>query len=58
MVSRQQMTSVEHFDELSPDVGELDEQVMDRLLADHPDEAMSLLITLGDAVDAELRSKA
>lgn len=58
MVSRQQMTSVEHFDELSPEVGELNEHVMDRLLADHPDEAMSLLITLGDAVDAELRSKA
>jgi len=58
MVSRQQMTAIEHFDELSPEVGELDEQVMDRLLADSPDEAVSLLVTLGDAVDPELRAKA
>ena len=58
MVSRQQMASVEHFNELSPEVGELDELAMDRLLADNPDEAMSLLITLGDAVDVELRAKA
>ena len=58
MVSRQQMAAIEHFNELSPEVGELDEQAMDRLLADNPDDAMSLLITLGDAVDAELRAKA
>lgn len=58
MVSRQQMTAIEHFDELSPEVGELDEHVMDRLLADSPDEAVSLLVTLGDAVDPELRAKA
>lgn len=58
MVSRQQMASVEHFNALSPEVGELDELAMDRLLADNPDEAMSLLITLGDAVDVELRAKA
>ena len=58
MVSRQQMTAIEHFDELSPEVGELDEQVMDRLLADSPDEAVSLLVTLGDAVDPELQAKA
>jgi len=58
MVSRQQMAAREHFNELSPEVGELDEQAMDRLLADNPDEAMPLLITLGDAVDAELRAKA
>ena len=49
MVSRRQMTAIEHFDELSPEVGELDEHVMDRLLADSPDEAVSLLVTLGDA---------
>ncbi|MAG10369.1 MAG: hypothetical protein CL494_08180 [Actinobacteria bacterium] len=58
MVSRRQMTAIEHFDELSPEVGELDEHVMDRLLADSPDEAVSLLVTLGDAVDPELRAKA
>ncbi len=58
MVSRHQMTAIEHFDELSPEVGELDEHVMDRLLADSPDEAVSLLVTLGDAVDPELRAKA
>ena len=58
MVSRQQMTAIGHFDELSPEVGELDEHVMDRLLADSPDEAVSLLVTLGDAVDPELRAKA
>ncbi len=58
MVSRQQMTAIEHFDELSPEVGELDEHVMDRLLADSPDEAVSLLVTLGDAVDPGLRAKA
>lgn len=58
MVSRQQMTAIEHFDELSPEVGELDEHVMDRLLADNPDEAVSLLVTLGDAVDPELQAKA
>jgi Mg-chelatase subunit ChlD len=52
------MTAIEHFDELSPEVGELDEHVMDRLLADSPDEAVSLLVTLGDAVDPELRAKA
>ncbi|MGA0268719.1 MAG: VWA domain-containing protein [Ilumatobacteraceae bacterium] len=52
------MTAIEHFDELSPEVGELDEQVMDRLLADSPDEAVSLLVTLGDAVDPELQAKA
>ena len=58
MVSRQQMTAIEHFDELSPEVGEFDEHVMDRLLADSPDEAVSLLVTLGDAVDPELQAKA
>ena len=58
MVSRQQMTAIEHFDELSPEVGELDEHVMDRLLADSPDKAVSLLVTLGDTVDPELRAKA
>lgn len=58
MVSRQQMAAIEYFDELSPGVGELDEHVMDRLLADSPDEAVSLLVTLGDAVDPELRAKA
>lgn len=58
MVSRQQMTAIEHFDELSPEVGELDEHVMDRLLADSPDKAVSILVTLGDAVDPELRAKA
>ncbi len=58
MVSRHQMLAIEHFDELSPEVGELDEHVMDRLLADSPDEAVSLLVTLGDAVDPELRAKA
>ncbi|MEL0194142.1 MAG: VWA domain-containing protein [Acidimicrobiaceae bacterium] len=52
------MTAIEHFDELSPEVGELDEHVMDRLLVDSPDEAVSLLVTLGDAVDPELRAKA
>ena len=58
MVSRQQMTAIDHFDEISPGVGELDEHVVDRLLADSPDEAVSLLVTLGDAVDPELRAKA
>jgi len=52
------MAAIEYFDELSPGVGELDEHVMDRLLADSPDEAVSLLVTLGDAVDPELRAKA
>lgn len=46
------------FEQVSPDVGELDEAELDRLLDTDPDATMTMLATLTAAVDDTLRAKA
>ncbi len=48
----------EQFDQVSPEVGELDEGAFSDLLAQRPDEAAALLADLGRATDRELRAAA
>ncbi|SDN78959.1 MoxR-like ATPase [Klenkia soli] len=48
----------EQFDQVSPEVGELDEGAFSALLAERPDEAAALLADLGRATDRELRAAA
>lgn len=48
----------EKLDEVSPDVGELDEEAVERNLADDPDETLSLLADLTGATDPKLRDLA
>jgi MoxR-like ATPase/Mg-chelatase subunit ChlD len=48
----------EQFDQVSPEVGELDEGAFSALLAERPDDAAALLADLGRATDRELRAAA
>jgi Mg-chelatase subunit ChlD len=45
----------ERFDEVSPEVGELDEEALDRALGEDPDETLALLADLTGAVDQRLK---
>ena len=56
--SRRELARHEHFEEVSPEVGELDETAFDDLLRDDPDEAMAMLADLTGATDAALRELA
>jgi Mg-chelatase subunit ChlD len=47
-----------HFDDISPHVGELDEQALDRALSEDQDAALSLLTDLTGATDERLRARA
>ena len=46
------------FAEVSPEVGELDEEAFDALLGDDPDEALAMLADMGRATDERLRALA
>jgi MoxR-like ATPase/Mg-chelatase subunit ChlD len=48
----------DRFDQVSPEVGQLDEQSMEDLAAEDPDAAAELLADLANATDADLRAKA
>lgn len=46
------------FEQISPEVGELDESAFDEMMADDPDAAMALLADLTAATDPKLRALA
>ncbi len=56
--SRRELQRNEHFDEISPDVGRLDEEALQRALDEHPDETLALLADLTGATDPVLRALA
>lgn len=56
--SRRELARHERFDQVSPEVGVLDEDAFDELLEDAPDEALSLLADLSGATDERLRALA
>ena len=56
--SRRELARHEHFDEVSPAVGQLDESALDDLAGSSPDEALALLADLAGATDVRLRELA
>ncbi len=56
--SRRELGRHEHFDQVSPEVGQLDEQAFQRLMEDDPDQALALLADLTGATDPKLRELA
>ncbi len=57
-MSRSLLEQQEHFEEISPEVGELDEDALDRALDEDPDATLALLADLTGATDAKLRELA
>ena len=57
-MSRRELSRHADFDEVSPEVGDLDEAAFDELMAEDPDEAMALLADMTRATDAGLRELA
>ncbi len=53
--SRRDLERRPDFQEISPEVGALDEGAFDEFMAEHPDAAMTLLADLTGAVDERLR---
>ena len=56
--SRRELARHERFDEVSPEVGELDEAAFDEAMDEDPDEALALLADLAGATDERLRALA
>lgn len=56
--SRRELERNEQFEEISPEVGELDERAIDEAMEEHPDETMALLADLTGATDRVLRDLA
>jgi len=56
--SRRALEKQPHFDEISPEVGELDEEAVTDALDDDPDETLALLADLTGATDPTLRDLA
>lgn len=56
--SRRELQRHEHFEEVSPEVGQLDAEAFDALLDEHPDDALALLADLNGATDERLRELA
>ena len=54
-MSRRELGRHEGFEEISPEVGQLDEDAFDDLLGDDPDAALALLADLVGATDERLR---
>src|SRR5690606_22756904 len=54
-ISRRDLERNEHFDEVSPEVGELDEDAFRELAEDDLDAALTLLADLTGATDERLR---
>ena len=53
--SRRSLEQQPNFDEISPEVGELDEDAVEAALEDDPDETLALLADLTGATDPKLR---
>lgn len=56
--SRRELARHDGFEQVSPEVGVLDEGAFDRQMADDPDEALALLADLTGATDVRLRELA
>jgi VWA domain containing CoxE-like protein len=56
--SRRELARHEQFDDISPEVGELDEVAFDEALANDPDATLALLADLTGATDEKLRALA
>jgi len=56
--SRRELARHEQFEQISPEVGELDEAAFDEALASDPDEALGMLADLTAATDPKLRALA
>lgn len=53
--SRRELSRRQHFAEISPELGTLDESAFDDLLGEDPDDALSLLADMNGATDERLR---
>jgi Mg-chelatase subunit ChlD len=53
--SRRELARNPRFEQISPDVGELDEAAVDEAMADDPDDVLALLADLTGATDPRLR---
>ncbi len=56
--SRRSLEQQPHFDEISPEVGELDEDAVSEALDEDPDDTLALLADLTGATDPKLRELA
>jgi Mg-chelatase subunit ChlD len=56
--SRRALEQQPHFDEISPEVGELDEDAVESAMEEDPDETLALLADLTGATDPKLRELA
>lgn len=56
--SRRELSRREHFAEISPQLGELDESAFDELMGHDADEALALLADMNGATDERLRALA
>ncbi|HEY3483825.1 MAG TPA: hypothetical protein VGK49_00515, partial [Ilumatobacteraceae bacterium] len=56
--SRRELARNPRFEQISPDVGELDEGAVDDLMRDDPDEMLGMLADLTGATDPKLRELA
>lgn len=56
--SRQELARHEHFDDVSPEVGQIDEVAFDDALQHDPDAALSMLADMTGATDEKLRALA
>ncbi len=57
-MSRRELSRSPQFDDISPEVGQIDEAAVSEALADDPDELMSLLAQMSQATDVHLRALA
>lgn len=57
-LSRRELSRHQRFEQVSPDVGELDESALDEALADAPDDTLAMLADLTSATDPKLRELA
>ena len=57
-ISRRELQHHERFEQISPEVGELDEQALDDAMDEDPDNALALLADLTGATDPKLRALA
>ncbi len=57
-MSRRELQRSEQFEQISPEVGEFDEQALADALDEDPDEVLSLLADLTGATDQRLRARA
>lgn len=57
-MSRRELAKHQRFEQVSPDVGELDEVALDQALAETPDETLAMLADLTAATDPKLRQLA